>query len=140
MTYLLPAHSFKMNGLVLASYRTDSMPCSRNACALTAAHACTSPQPTLCLAHGCWNLQGIAPKHRPPTHGLRSQGRAHVSTPPGGKMARQNLPSAQWEDGRAVPGNPSCKLQQGLVHDSAGHILANNPQPLMPACNQSTYW
>ena len=102
-----PEQSLKMTGLMLASYRTDSIPCSQTTCVVTAAHACTSPQPTLCLAHGCWNLQGIAPKHRPPTHGLRSQGRAHVSTPPGGKMARQNLPSAQWEDGRAVPGNPS---------------------------------
>ena len=90
-----PDQSLKMIGLVLASYRTDSIPCSLNTCAFTAAHACTSPQPTVSLAHGCWNLQGIA------------QGRAHVSTPPGGKMVRQNLPSAQCGDGRAVPGNPS---------------------------------
>ena len=36
-----------MIGLVLASYRTDSIPCSLNTCAFTAAYACTSPQPTV---------------------------------------------------------------------------------------------
>ena len=41
-----PDHSLKMIGLVLASYRADSIPCSLNTCAFTAAHACMSPQPT----------------------------------------------------------------------------------------------
>ena len=35
----------QMIGLVLASYRTDNRPCSRNTCAFTAGHACKSPQP-----------------------------------------------------------------------------------------------
>ena len=44
--WMLAAQSLKMIGLLLASYRTDSISCSLNTCAFTAAHACTSPQPT----------------------------------------------------------------------------------------------
>ena len=31
----------------------------------------------------------------------------------------------------------NCK--QGLVHDNAGHIHGNKPQPLMPAFNQMRF-
>ena len=57
MTYLLPAHSFKMNGLVLASYRTDSMPCSTNTCVLNCS-ACvyvTSAN----MSTGPWVLESV---------------------------------------------------------------------------------
>ena len=55
VTYLFAAQWLKMLGLLLASYRTESIPCSKNTCAFTAAHACTSPQPT--TSSGPWVLE-----------------------------------------------------------------------------------
>ena len=54
VTRQMSAHSFKMNGLLLASYRANSTPCSLTTCVATAACAYTSPQPTDCS--GPWVL------------------------------------------------------------------------------------
>ena len=48
VTRQMTAHSLKMNGLLLASYRANSTPCSLTTCVATAACAHTSPQPTYC--------------------------------------------------------------------------------------------
>ena len=66
VTYLFAAESLKMIGLLLASYRTDSISCSQDTCPFTAAYACTSSQPTRssgpCVLESAW----IAPTHPPP--------------------------------------------------------------------------
>ena len=55
VTRQMTAHSLKMNGLLLASYRANSTPCSLTTCVATAACAYTSPQPTDCS--GPWVLE-----------------------------------------------------------------------------------
>ena len=127
MTYLPPEQSLKMTGLVLASYRTDSIPCSQTTCVVTAAHACTSPQPT--MSSGPWVLES-------------AWDRSHTSTAyPWLKEPRLRAceHSTRWEDGKTELTISSMgrwqggtwksiyKLQQGLVHDNAGPILANEP-------------
>ena len=47
MCAFLTAQPIKQVRLLLASYRTDSMPCGWGTCAPTTAHAYTSPQPTM---------------------------------------------------------------------------------------------
>ena len=77
-----------MIGLVLASSRTDSIPCSLNTCAFTAAHACTSPQPT--MSSGPWVLES-------------AWDRSHTSTAyPWLKEPRPRAceHSTRWEDGK----------------------------------------
>ena len=140
VTYLIAAQSLKMIGLLLASYRTDGIPCSRNTCAFTAAHACTSPQPT--MSSGPWVLESAwdhsqastaypwlkEPRPRACEHSTRVgkwQGRTCHEL--NGMMAGRYLEIHQ-------------KLQQGLIHDNAEPTLSSKLQPLMPACNQSTFW
>ena len=55
VTRQMTAHSLKMNGLQLATYRANSTPCSLTTCVATAACAYTSPQPTDCT--GPWALE-----------------------------------------------------------------------------------
>ncbi len=140
VTRQMTAHSLKMNGLLLASYRANSTPCSLTTCVATAACAYTSPQPTDCS--GPWVLESAwdhsqASTAYPWLREPRPRACEHP-TRVGRWQGRTKRPSSQSRDGRTTP-RPSCELQQCLVHDGARPIHENKPQPLMPAYNQMRF-
>ena len=96
---MLSAQSLKMIGLLLASYRTDSIPCGQGTCAPTTAHACTSPQLTV-VPDG--------PGHR----------RAATSLLVERRMPRRSVPSVKKDmvAGR-YPEDHQAIMVLGLVHD-----------------------
>ena len=96
-----PEQSLKMTGLVLASYRTDSIPCSQTTCVVTAAHACTSPQPT--MSSGPWVLESVW------DHSQTSTAYPWLREP----RPRACEHSTRWEDGKTELTISSMRWQGG---------------------------
>ena len=112
---MLSTQPLKRVRLLLASYRTDSVPCGQGTCAPTTAHACTSPQPTV-VPDG--------PGHR----------RAATSLLVERRMPRRSVPSVKrdiwWRDGTQKTTKQVCCWVCFMITWSHGR---NEPQALMPA-------